>query len=127
MSNLSRLQEIHKEIRAMKKERKEIQSAWKDELAHHDRYQEVLEEAGKLKEEKREIETSIRSQSPHEAQRVEELAQEIKSQEELLSDLAVNLLMADETVELSDEDNNRYVPQFVVRFKKDGIVKADGV
>lgn len=104
----------------MKKERKTIRDSWKDALQHESRYQEIIEEMKSLREEKKRIETEVRESSPRDAQKVDELTLEIKSMEELVSDLALNLFMKDETVEIVDEYNNRYVPQFVVRFKKDG-------
>ncbi|HBK35005.1 hypothetical protein A2239_02500 [Candidatus Uhrbacteria bacterium RIFOXYA2_FULL_40_9] len=123
MSQLTRLQQTHKEIREMKKERKDIKTAWKDELQHNSRYQELLEELQTLKEEKKQIENHVREQTPGEISKVEDLTHEIKANEELMSDLAFNLLMKDEVVELTDEYNNRYVPQFMVRFKKDGTIE----
>ena len=123
MSHLSRLQKTHKEIREMKKERKDIKASWKDELQNDARYQELLEELQTLKDEKKQIEKRVHEQAPGELSKVEDLTHEIKSNEELMSDLAFNMLMKEEQVELSDEYNNRYVPQFLVRFKKDGTVE----
>lgn len=90
----------------------------KDELAQNERYQEILEEMENLRTEKKTIEITVKESSPNEAARIDELAVEIKSNEELLSDLAFNLLMANETVEIEHEEN-RYTPKFTVRFKKD--------
>jgi len=124
MNDLTRLQEIHNEISLAKKRCKEITSGFKDELAQHARYQELLEELQALKIEKKSIENSVREQTPREASELEDLKIDIKSNAELLSDLAYNLLMKNETVELVDEHQNRYVPEMVVRFRKDGYVDA---
>ena len=37
----------------------------------------------------------------------------------------MNLIMANETVELVDENLNRYIPELVVKFKKEGTVDVD--
>ena len=120
MSDKNRLQEVYNELRELREERKKIKDAIKDELKHHERHTQVLDELATLKAEKKAIETHVAEQSPKDAQRLDEIAIEIKSNEELLSDLAFNLMMKDESVELTDQYSNRYVPQFVVRFRKDG-------
>jgi uncharacterized coiled-coil DUF342 family protein len=124
MSN-KRLQETYQEIQEMKKKRKGIKSMWKDELEHHARYQEIMEEMGELKEEKKKIEHELREANAADIREVDELTVEIKSSEELLSDLAFNMYLKDQTVEVTDEYKNRYVPQFVVKFKKDGTIAED--
>lgn len=125
MSDHARLQEVHTEIHVMKTRKKELNTMQKDELAQHQRYQEIKEEMDALKVEKKAIETQIREQAPSEAQELDELKIEIKSTEELLSDLAMNLIMQNESVELVDEKMNRYVPTLHVKFKKDGTMEED--
>lgn len=125
MSELPKIQELHDEIRAMKKERKEINQILKDELSHVERYGALIEEMQTLKEEKKSIENEIRERTPNDALRLDELKIDIKSSEELMSDLAFNLLMKDETVEISDEYDNRYEPQFLVKFKKAGYTEEE--
>jgi hypothetical protein len=120
MSESIRLQEVYNELRELKEERKKLKESIKDELKHHERHEQVLDEMNTLKAEKKMIETQVREAAPKDAQRLDEIAVEIKSNEELLSDLAFNLLMKNETVELTDKEANRYVPQFVVKFKKEG-------
>ena len=123
MSDRARLNKTYQDIKQMKKERKTIKDSWRDALQHDTRYQEVVEEMKSLREEKKRIEAEVIESSPRDAQKADELSFEIKSSEELVSDLALNLYMKDETVEIVDEYNNRYVPQFVVRFKKDGMAE----
>lgn len=118
MSDTDRLKEVHLNIQQLKREKKELMSMVKDELAQNERYQEILEAAENLRTEKKSIELTVKESAPTEAARIDELAIEIKSNEELLSDLAFNLLMANQTVEI-EHDDNRYIPKFSVRFKKD--------
>jgi hypothetical protein len=50
--------------------------------------------------------------------RHEELSADIKTDADILTDLALNKYVAGENVEIVDEYNNRLVPQFKVMFKK---------
>ncbi|MBI5370274.1 hypothetical protein HZA85_03740 [Candidatus Uhrbacteria bacterium] len=114
---MSQLDEVYKRIQESKKRQKEIRQMLKDELAHHTRYQEILEEAKTLREEKKAIEQSIRGQSPDFLE-LEELKLEIQTDEELLSDVALNMYMKEETVEIVDEFEQTWHPIFKVSFKK---------
>ncbi len=119
MSDKARLQEVFAEIKKLKKQRKDIKDLFKNELAHHERYQQLKEEMDTLKAEKKSIETQVRESSPTESLKLQDIEVELKANEELLSDLAFNLLMKDESVELEDEYKNRLVPQFLVKYKKE--------
>jgi uncharacterized protein YtpQ (UPF0354 family) len=107
------------EIRTLKAERKKIKDSLKDELSHDERYKQVNEELSTLKLERKSIETRVHESVPGEAQKLEDLDQEIKASEELLSDLAFNLIMKNESIELKDEYENTYLPQMKVTFKKE--------
>lgn len=115
----TRLQELYVEIQLLKKQRKDLKDTFKDELSHHARHGELIEEMKTLKAEKGSIETDVRSKSPADAQKLQDIETELKANEELLSDLAFNLLMKDESVEVTDQYENRYVPKFQVKFTKD--------
>lgn len=119
-SDISRLQELLNEIRTKKRRAKEIKDSFRDELAQHERYAAAKEELETLKAEKKSIEATAREGSPKESAELEDLVTEIKADEELLSDMAMNMIMKNESVELVDEEKNRYVPQLTVKFKKDG-------
>ncbi len=119
MSDKARLQEVFAEIRKLKKQRKEIKDIFKNELEHHERYGKLKEEMDTLKAEKKSIEVQVRESSPSDSLKLQDIEVELKANEELLSDLAFNLLMKDESVELEDEYKNRLVPQFLVKYKKE--------
>jgi len=120
MPDLPKLQELHDEINAMKKERKELNQMMKDELSHNERYGQLVEEMTALRIEKKGIENEIQAAIPADMERLDELKIDIKSSEELLSDLAFNMLMKDEKIEISDEYDNQYEPMIMVKFKKAG-------
>lgn len=125
--SLLRLQELHNELREKKDERKKLKQAIKDELTHQPRYAELVEEMTALKTEKKSIENHVRESVPKDAQRLDDLDAEIKADEELMSDMALNLILKNESVELRDQYENRYVPLMKVIFKKDdqGAEKAE--
>ncbi len=119
MSDITRLQELLNEIRTLKVERKKIKDSFKDELSHDERYGKLVEELSVLKMEKKSIENRVQEAVPGEAQKLEDYDQEIKASEELLSDLAFNLIMKNESIELKDEYSNTYLPEMKVTFKKE--------
>ena len=116
---MPQLDEVYKRLCESKAERRELNRMFRDELANHARYQELLEELLKLKEEKKSIENDIHANSTGDRDRVDGLKLEITSDVELLSDIALNMYVRSETVEITDEDNVKWVPVFRVSFKKD--------
>ena len=112
------LDEVYKRLNKAKKKRKELNKMLKDELSSNARYQEIQEEAKALREEKKGIEMEIRSGSG-ELSELDELKIEISTDQELLSDVALNMYMNKETVEIVDENDEKWYPQFKVTFKKE--------
>src|SRR5690349_10604763 len=113
------LQEVHARLRAKKREKSEIQKAFKDELVNNPRYQQVAEQLKTLKEEKKSIENQAWAAASQDAEKFDLLGLDIKSDKELLSDIALNMYTKGETVEIVDEHNTKWVPSFTVNFKKD--------
>lgn len=89
----------------------------KDELSSQTRYQEIQEEIKVLREEKKGIEEDVRSSSG-ELSELDELKIEITTDTELLSDIALHMYTNEETVEIVDENDEKWYPQFKVTFKK---------
>lgn len=124
--SLARLQELHNELREMKEERKKLKQVLKDELTHQPRHAELIEEILVLKTEKAQIEGHAKESVPKDAQRIDDLDEEIKASEELMSDMALSLIMSNKSVELKDKYENTYLPLIKVAFKKDdGGAKKD--
>ena len=114
---MSQLDEVYKRIQENKKRQKEIRQMLKDELAHHARYTEAVDEAKTLRDEKKGIEQNIRAQNK-DFQELEDLKIEIATDQEILSDVALNMYMKEETVEIVDEYEQTWHPVFKVSFKK---------
>ncbi len=113
----AQLDEVYKRILVNKNRQKEIRTMLKDELAHNARYQEINEETKTLRDEKKGIEQNVRAQSK-DFEEMEELKIELATDQELLSDIALNMYMKDQTVEFIDEYEQTWSPVFKVSFKK---------
>lgn len=112
------LQAVFNRIKETKRKQKQIRDMYKDSLATHQEYQEVLEKLDELKTRKKQIETIVQSEMEEDYRKLDAYKMHVKTDNELLSDLAINQLMSGETVEVVDENEQKYEPQFSVRFKK---------
>ena len=111
------LDEVYRRLETNKKKQKEINTMLRDECTHHPRHEEVMDEMKVLRDEKKSIEQDVRAGVPQ-SQELEELKAEILTDQEILSDLALNLFMKNETVEIKDEFDRTWLPVFKVTFKK---------
>jgi histidinol dehydrogenase len=112
------LKEILQRIRQKKKQRKEVQTVYKDVLAGSKAYQDVVEDLEKVKAKKLQIERSLMEQCLSEKEKAEKLGLDIKNETQLLSDAALSLFMKGQSIELTDENDVQYEPIFKVAFKK---------
>jgi predicted nucleic acid-binding Zn-ribbon protein len=112
------LQEVFIRVQAAKKQKKDLETAYKDALKTSLEYQEIDEKLKTLRERKKQIEATIREQFSGELTKIEDLKIDIASDVEMMSDIAMTQLMKGETVEVKDEYENSYEPVFKVNFKK---------
>lgn len=117
--DMPNLEEVYERMQDKKRETREIARSFKDELAQHPRYPQLMEEYEKLRAEKKSIENEVRNASSADATKLETLKLDIKSDKEMLSDIALNMYAEGKTVEIVDRNNARWVPQFSVNFKKE--------
>ena len=117
---MSRLQETYNDLLDVKMERRDLSKTIKDELSHNAEYNKITEEMKILREKKKSIENEVKSHALKDAQRLDDLKLEIMSLQELLSDLSLNMYLAKEQVEVVDKADQRWVPSFSVKFRKDG-------
>ncbi|MBU1126207.1 MAG: hypothetical protein ABH826_01265 [Patescibacteria group bacterium] len=113
---MPKLEEVYRRLQKSKKERREINKMVGDELKSNPRYQEILEEAKTLREEKKGIEQEVKSGS--DGDRLDDLKIDIETDQELLADLVVNMYAKNENVEIVDENDEKWYPQFRVTYKK---------
>ena len=115
---MAKLEEVYQRLEANKKRKREIGKMLKDELEHNARYQEILEEMKALREEKKGIEQDVKASTPDFGE-IEDLKIDIASDQEVLADIALNMYIKEETVEIIDEYDQAWYPVFKVAFKKD--------
>jgi hypothetical protein len=115
---MSELKEVFDRINGSKKEKKQVNDSFKDALAQSKPYQDVLDELRTLKAKKQQLETAIRQDFMQEMEKIERLALSIKSDVEMLSDMALTKVMKGETVEITDDNDITFEPVFKVSFRK---------
>ena len=115
---MASLEEVFNRIKDSKKEQKDIKLIYKDALSVSKEYQDALVELNGVKENKNRIEKDIKSQFKTEFEKLDALKLDIQTDMELLGDIALSQLMKGETVEITDEYDNKYQPSFSVKFIK---------
>lgn len=112
------VQSIFNRIKEIKKEVKEINKIYKEALLTSAKHKEINDELKINKEKKKGIEDSIKADFAKDFERLDILKADLESEKILLNDAALTKLMSGETVEITDEYNNKYEPIFSVNFKK---------
>ncbi len=112
------IQDIFIKIKEKKAQLKDLRKMCKDLLESSQQYQEVTEEMKTLREKKKQIVSTIQQQCTSELIKIDELSGDIASDEEMLTDIAMNQYVQGQSIELKDEYDNTYEPVFVVKFKK---------
>lgn len=115
---MNHLQDVYNRLNETKKESKKLRDTWRDMLANSKSYQNVVEELKSVRAKKQQIENALRQDFQREIAKLENLSSDMKSDNELLTDLALTSLMKGETVRIKDEYENEYEPVFNVKFKK---------
>lgn len=116
---MQNLNEIHKTLEAKRREMRELNKMFRDELRNNSEYQTVVDELNTLKEKKKSIENAVRAASQSALANLDLLKLDVKSYAELLSDVALNKYAAHENIEIVDENNAKWLPSFTVKFKKE--------
>jgi len=116
---MQNLNEIHKTLETKRREMRELNKMFRDELRNNSEYQTVVDELNTLREKKKSIEDAVRASSQEALTNLDLLKLDIKSYAEMLSDVALNKYAAHENIEIIDENNARWLPSFTVKFKKE--------
>lgn len=112
------VQSLFRHIQEMQRERRSIRKEYQDVLGQETEYQAIIEEIKRLRERKQQIETKARESMGRRFQEFEDLGEEISSEQEMMSDVAMTTLMDGKSIEVVDEFDNKYDPIFSVKFKK---------
>ncbi|MCK4635332.1 MAG: hypothetical protein KAT32_00560 [Candidatus Moranbacteria bacterium] len=114
------IQEVFNDLQVAKKDMKEVRKEYKDILAQDAEYQVLLEKLNVIRETKKQHEFSAQNDMGTRWEKLEELKGEIKKLQEMISDIALTTIMDGETVEVRDEYDSLYEPNYNVSFKKVG-------
>ncbi len=112
------LQQVFARVQLAKKQKKDLETSFKDALKNSLEYQELDEKMKTQRERKKQIETTIKDQFSGELTKIDDLKIDIASDMEMISDMAMSQLVKGETVEVTDEYGTKYEPVFKVNFKK---------
>ncbi|MEK7150706.1 MAG: hypothetical protein AAB783_00700 [Patescibacteria group bacterium] len=115
---MKNIQEVFDRIQEVRREQRELRGSYKDALENSTQYREIIEEYKKIREKKLRVEHDIQRASAAEFARLETIKNSLKTDNEMLSDIALTHLMKGESVGITDEHNNQYEPVFAVKFKK---------
>lgn len=119
------IQSLFSRTRELAEEQRSIRKEYKDLLSHDSEYQKLTENIKTMREQKKLIETHTQEQMGTRYLRFEELREEITELKQMISDMAITTIMKGESIEIADEDNTLYEPQFSVTFKKTGAKKIE--
>jgi len=112
------IQEIFNRMQEIKKQQKDIRSAYKESLESSLEYKDINDKIKTLRERKKQIENTTKESFSSEFTKLDDFKIDLESDNVLLSDIALNKLVKGETVQVVDEYNNSYEPLFTVKFKK---------
>ncbi len=112
------IQEIFNRMQSIKKQQKDIRSAYKESLDSSLEYKELNDKIKTLRERKKQIENVTKESFAGELAKLDDFKVDMESESTMLSDAAMTKLMKGETVQVVDEYNNTYEPLFTVKFKK---------
>lgn len=112
------IQEIFNELEEVKKKQKEIQVEYKDALTNANEYEEIQGKIKELTEKRKQIQTMVQAEMGQRFEELEIAKDQQKELKQMLSDIAMSNLMDGKSIELKDNYDLIYEPQFTVTFKK---------
>ena len=103
-------QEVFNKIQTNKAKVKDLKKAFKDDIESMGGYLDTCKQINDLKNKKKQMEESIKKSWEKELTQIEDLTIDIKSDQEMLSDILVTAAMKGETVQIVDLKGNEYEP-----------------
>ncbi len=112
------LQEVFNKRQRIIDDIRRIRKDYRDMLANDGDYARIKDAYDAARREKKNTELAIQASMGGAYEKLQELSDQRRALEEMLSDIAMTQLMRGETIELTDDDHNRYEPQYKITFKK---------
>lgn len=110
------INDVFNRLEDKKKQLKDRKQRVKDDLANNSRYVEIEEQIAELKRERKQIEMETITMADKEE--MEAMKVDIRTDKELLSDMALNEYVGGHKVEVVDEFRRPHEPVFSAKFKK---------
>lgn len=115
---MSQLQDVFHRIQDFKREQKKISKIYRDVLSQKGEYQSIVDEMKTMRERKQQIKDAVEMELSSEMDKLDKIKMEIETDNEMLSDMALNHVAKGEPIKITDKYENEYEPIFKVRFKK---------
>lgn len=115
MTTQERMIEVIQRIKENRRVAKSIRESIRAECQQSKAYCEHAEVVAEKKEKMKRIEISV--SDPRDLQQLENLKAEVKNDQQLLTDLALNAYTKGENIEIDGEEGEKYVPTFKVNFQ----------
>lgn len=115
MNTQEKIIELIERIKENRRVKKSIQESIRAECNQSSKYREAAEEVSKRKEEMKRIEVAVAS--PNDLQQIDNLKAEIKNDQQVLSDLALNAYTKGETISVDLGEGEQYHPVIKVTFQ----------
>ncbi|MDA3814746.1 MAG: hypothetical protein PF549_00055 [Patescibacteria group bacterium] len=112
------MEEVFEKIQEQKEIRKEITKEYKESLVMKDGYEELTEELKTLRDKKKTMENIVQAEMGNRWEELEKAKEEIKTYEQILTDIAMTSLMDGKNINLKDRNNAEYEPTYKITFKK---------
>ena len=112
------IQEIFNELEVIKKTQKEIRTEYKDALTNANEFEEIQNQIKELTEKRKTIQSIVQAEMGQRYQDLEIAKDQQKDLKQMLSDIAMSNLMDGKSIELTDNNDSVYEPQFSVTFKR---------
>jgi hypothetical protein len=122
---MQNIQEIFDRMQKKKKEAKEIKKMYREGLDAEQKYKDIVAEIKVLRDKKKQIETNVQVDLGEAYDKLELMQNDIKADQEMINDIAMNTIMDGKQVEIVDEYNNRYEPEFKVSLKKSNQIRKE--
>lgn len=111
-------QQLYNEIQEKKEQKKTIRASIKDHYDTSPTWKKIKEELDEIKAKKKTYDNEVKQAFGKDFDEMMRLSQEIKAEEELLSDLCFQDLLQNKQVEIKDAKGNTFEPVIKVAFKK---------
>lgn len=118
VSSMQDIQEIYIRIQGKKKERKRIKNIIKEGMVASTPLKEVKDQMEALRAKKKQLEEGIMADYTHERGDIEGIDQDIKGDQVMMDDIALNLYMKGESICIKDENEVEFEPIFKVKYQK---------